>query len=103
MLAIRESPFVRFVNATAFNESVDVYWNETRRLLRMSPGKVTDYEEWLAERHELEVRVPRNAMPLIVDSGSLRPGERYTIVMYSKTAATGIAVFRDCFTSLIST
>jgi hypothetical protein len=91
-----ENALVRFVNATTFKESVDLYRGEIKALNEVGRDKVTDYNEWLADRHDIELRTTGNSKPIATNSERLSAGERYTVVGYEKTNGTsGVAVFRD--------
>src|SRR5688572_24083535 len=57
----RENALVRFVNATTFKESVDLYRGEIKALNEVGRDKVTDYNDWLADRHDIELRTTGNA------------------------------------------
>jgi len=93
---IREKALVRFVNATTFKEPVDLYVDDAKALPDIGTDEVTDYNEWLAERHDFELRTGGAAKPLATNSESLSAGERYTVVGFNKTDGTpGVAVFRE--------
>jgi hypothetical protein len=93
---IRENALVRFVNATAVEEPVDLYLDETKALLEVGRNKVTDYNEWPADRHDIELRTSGNPKPIAMNSSRLSTGERYTVVGYNRANGTsGVAVFRD--------
>src|SRR4051812_49045958 len=96
---IRESALVRFVNATNYREPVDVYRDEAKVLPGVGKDKFTDYSEWLAERHDVELRAPGNTKPIAMNSQSLGAGQRYTVVGYNKIdGSSGLGVFRDNLT-----
>jgi hypothetical protein len=93
---IRESSLVRFVNATNFRQPVDVYRDEVKVLPQVGKDKVTEYGEWLAERHDIEMRAPGNSKPIARNSESLGAGQRYTVVGFDKIdGSMGLGVFRD--------
>jgi hypothetical protein len=93
---IRESALVRFVNATNYREPVDVYRDEAKVLPAVGKDKITDYSEWLAERHDIELRAPGNSKPIAMKSDNLGAGQRYTVVGFNKIDGTsGVGVFRD--------
>jgi hypothetical protein len=93
---VREVALVRFVNATSHSEPVDVYLDQTKVIPAVEKGKVTDYSEWTAERHDIEVRQAGTAAPAEVNSESLSAGEHYTVVGFSKVDGSAeVAVFPD--------
>jgi hypothetical protein len=93
---IRENALVRFVNATGVEEPVDLYLDETKALLEVGRDKVTDYNEWPADRHDIELRTSGNPKSIATNSERLSTGERYTVVGYNRANGTsGVAVFRD--------
>jgi Domain of unknown function (DUF4397) len=94
--AHEEHALVRFVNATTYTEPVDVYLDEAKVLPEVSRDRVTDYSEWKANRHEIEVRVAGNVSSSAKDSENLGAQEHYTVVGFSKADGTpGVAVFHD--------
>jgi hypothetical protein len=94
--AIRNSALVRFVNATVSNQPVDLYVDEAKGMVKVGKNEITDYKEWLAESHDIELRIRGNPKPVSVASGSLSAGQRYTVVGFSKLDGTAaVAVFRD--------
>jgi hypothetical protein len=93
---VREIALVRFVNATSYSEPVDVYLDQTKVIPAVGNDKVTDYSEWTAERHDIEVRQAGTAAPAEVNSESLSAGEHYTVVGFNKMdGSAGVAVFPD--------
>jgi hypothetical protein len=95
-VGIRENALVRFVNVTTLRKPVDLYVDDAKALSDISSDEVTDYNEWLAERHDFELRTAGNAKPLATNSENLSAGERYTVVGFNKTDGTsGVAVFRE--------
>jgi len=94
--AVQEQALVRFVNATAYTEPVDVYLDEAKVLPEVSRDRVTDYSQWKADRHEIELRVAGNVSSAAKDSENLSAQEHYTVVGFSKSDGTpGVAVFHD--------
>jgi len=94
--AAQEKALVRFVNATTYTEPVDVYLDEAKVLPEVSRDRVTNYSEWAAERHEIELRVAGNVSSSATDSESLNAQEHYTVVGFSKADGTpGVEVFHD--------
>src|SRR5438128_1718465 len=78
VVGIRENAQVRFVNATAFLEPVDLYRDETKVLSEVGKDEVSNYNDWLAERHDIELRTPGSAKSIAANSEVLSPGQRYT-------------------------
>jgi hypothetical protein len=94
--APQEHALVRFVNATAYAEPVDIYLDEAKVLPEVSRDRVTDYSEWKANRHEIELRVAGNVSSVAKDSKNLSAQEHYTVVGFSKADGTpGVTVFHD--------
>jgi hypothetical protein len=92
----KEHALVRFVNATVYTQPVDVYVDETKVLPEVSRDRVTDYSEWDADRHKIELRVAGAAAPAASNSESLNAQERYTVVGFTKADGTpSVAVFND--------
>lgn len=93
---VQEHALVRFVNATIYTEPVDVYLDEAKVLPGVNRDRVTDYSDWPADRHEIELRVAGNLASSATDSESLSAQERYTVVGFSKADGTpGVEVFHD--------
>jgi hypothetical protein len=93
---LRENALVRFVNVTAHKEPMDLYLDDTKTSPAVGQDRVTDYQQSLAERHDIELRIAGEAKTLAMNSEKLRGGERYTVVAFNKTDGTsGVAVFRD--------
>jgi uncharacterized protein DUF4397 len=93
---VQQHALVRFVNATAYKEPVDVYLDEAKVLPGVPRGKATDYSEWAANRREIGVRVVNNPTLAGTNSESLSAGEHYTVVGYSKMDGTpAVVVFHD--------
>lgn len=91
---VRETALVRFVNATS--EPVDVYSDQAKIIPSVEKDKVTDYSEWDAKRHDIEVRPSGTDRPATANSESLSAGQHYTVVGFSKMDGTpGVAVFAD--------
>jgi hypothetical protein len=94
--AAQEHALVRFVNATAYADPVDVYLDEAKVLPEVNRDRVTDYSPWKAERHEIELRVAGNVSSSAKDSENLSAQEHYTVIGFSKADGTpGVAVFHD--------
>jgi len=94
--AAEKHALVRFVNATTYTEPVDVYLDEAKVLPAVGRDKVTDYSEWAAKRHEVELRVVGNVSSSAKDSENLNAEEHYTVVGYSKADGTpAVEVFHD--------
>lgn len=91
-----EHALVRFVNATAYTQPVDVYMDETKVLPEVSKDKVTEYSEWPAKRHEVELKVEGNLAATAKDSESMGTGKQYTVVGFSKVDGTpAVSIFPD--------
>src|SRR5262252_4922113 len=92
----KEQALVRFVNATAYREPVDVYVDEAKVLPDVSRDRVTDYSQVAADRHKIGLRVAGNVSSEAKDSESLKAQEHYTVVGFSKADGTpGVEVFHD--------
>ena len=94
--AFRENALVRFVNATTFDQPVDLYRDETRVLSDVRKDEASGYADWLAERHDIELRFLTSRTPIAANSEVLIAGQRYTVVGFDKTdGKSGVAVFRE--------
>lgn len=93
-----EHALVRFVNATAYTQPIDVYMDEAKLLLELSKDKVTEYSEWPAKKHEIALRVEGNLAATAKKSESLDSGKQYTVVGFSKVDGTpAVSIFTDSF------
>ena len=94
--ATKDHALVRFVNATTYTDPVDIYVDEAKVLPEVSRDRVTDYSDWPADRHEIELRVTGNVSSKATDSENLNAEEHYTVVGFSKADGTpGVQVFHD--------
>ena len=87
---------VRFVNATAYTQPVDVYLDEAKVLPEVSKDKVTEYSEWAAKKHDVKLKVEGNLAATAKKSESLDSGKHYTVVGFSKVDGTpAVSIFTD--------
>ena len=92
----KDHALVRFVNATTYTDPVDIYVDEAKVLPEVSRDRVTDYSDWPADRHEIELRVTGNVSSKATDSENLNAQEHYTVVGFSKADGTpGVEIFHD--------
>jgi hypothetical protein len=93
---VRDYALVRFVNATAYSEPVDVYVDEMKVIPAVGKDKATDYNDWEAKRHEIAVRVANADKPAATNSEGLSAGKHYTVIAFSKADGTpAVSVFTD--------
>jgi len=91
-----EHALVRFVNATAYTQPVDVYLDEAKVLPEVSKDKVTEYSEWAAKKHDVKLKVEGNLAATAKKSESLDSGKHYTVVGFSKVDGTpAVSIFTD--------
>ncbi len=87
---------VRFLDTTTSRQPVSLYLDNSPAVSDATHDEATDYREWPAERHDIQLKMSGNDQPVASNSESLDAGEHYTVIGFnSKDGKPGVSVFHD--------